>query len=168
MRYVRAAVSATTLVLFATALSAQKPDFAGKWTLDAEKTAAANPNAGGGGGGGGGGRGGRGGMMNTFTLTLDATSLTREVDGPNGPVKTVYKLDGSETTVPMGQGEAKAKAKWEGNTIVIETTRTVQDGTAVTTKDVYSVEDGFLVITGTRPGRGGGEPVTTKRFFKKG
>ena len=157
------------MVLFATALSAQKPDFAGKWTIDAEKTAAANPNAGGGGGGGGGGRGGRGGgMMNAFTLTVDGTSLTREVEGQNGPVKTVYKLDGSETTVQMGQAEAKAKAKWEGNTIVIETTRQGQDGTAVTTKDVYSIEEGFLVITGTRPGRGGGEPVTTKRFYKKG
>jgi hypothetical protein len=105
--------------------------------------------------------------MNAFTLTVDATSLTREVEGPDGPVKTVYKLDGTETTVQMGQMEGKAKAKWEGNTIVVETTTTRQDGSTATNKDVYSIEEGVLVITGTRPGRGGGEPVTTKRFYKK-
>jgi len=160
------------MVLWATGVSAQdKPDFNGKWTRDAEKTAASNADAGGGGGGGGGGgRGGRGGGMDQgpMTLTVDATSLTRESEGPNGPVKLVYKLDGSEQTVSMGRGEAKAKAKWEGATIVIETTRQSQDGTPITSKAVYAIEGDWLVISNTQPGRGGGEPRTMKTYYKKG
>jgi hypothetical protein len=148
------------MVLWATAASAQdKPDFAGKWQLDAEKTAAANP-------GGGGGRGGRGGGTGPVTLTVDAGSLTVERETPQGAMKTTYKLDGTETTVMMGQGEAKAKAKWEGSTIVIETTRMFNENT-VTTRTVYSMEGENLVIATTSPPRGGGEPVTRKQYFTK-
>ena len=155
--------------LFATAAAAQeKPNFSGKWQLDQEKTQAANPNAqpprgGGGGGGGGGGRGGGfggGGMGGPFTLTLDAETLTRESEGQNGAMKLVYKLDGSEQTLSMGQAQITAKAKWEGTTIVIESTRQGQNG-PVTTKSVYSVEGDHLVIEQTSP-RG-----TTKRYYKK-
>jgi hypothetical protein len=151
------------MVLWATAASAQdKPAFAGKWQLDTEKTAAANPQ--GGGGGRGGGRGGMG--MGPVTLTVDAASLTVERETPQGAMKTTYKLDGSEQTIMMGQGEAKAKAKWEGNTIVIETTRTFNENT-VTTRTVYSMEGENLVIATTQPPRGGGEPVTRKQYYTK-
>jgi hypothetical protein len=157
------------LVLWTAAASAQdKPNFNGKWTLDAEKTAAANPGGGGGGGGGrgGGGRGGMGG--GPVTITVDATSLTRETETQNGPVKQVYKLDGSETDVQMGPMTAKAKAKWDGATIVIETTSQTQDGGTRTTKAVYALEGEYLVIANTQPPRGGGEPVTRKQYYKKG
>jgi hypothetical protein len=170
MRRVAILVSAAAVVLFAAGLSAQgKPNFSGKWAVDAEKTAAANPAPPAGGGGGGGGRagGGRGGgQAGPITLTVDATSLTRATEGQNGPQSTTYKLDGTAQTVTMGQTEAKVTAKWDGNTIVIETTRDMQ-GTAVTTKAVYSMEGDWLVIANTQPGRNGGEPTTRKTYYKK-
>jgi hypothetical protein len=155
------------MVVFAAGVFAQgKPDFTGKWTADAEKTAAANPNAMAGGGGGG-GRGGGNAGGGAFEVKQDATSLTRIGTGPNGPTETKYTLDGAAHDVTMGQGTAKVTAKVDGATIVIETTQD-RNGTPTTTKAVWSMEGGDLVIATTRPGRGGGDPTTTKAFFKKG
>jgi hypothetical protein len=161
-----AALGAAAMVLMASAVSAQKPDFSGKWVIDAEKTAAANPQAAGGGGGGG-GRGGRGGGPQEMTLKVDATSLTQESQGRGGPQTLVYKLDGAPGTVTQGQNEIKYTAKWDGNTIVLETTRTFNEMT-ITTKAVYALEGENLVISSTAPGRDGGAATTTKRFYKKG
>jgi hypothetical protein len=163
------AVAGAASVLWASVANAQQPNLSGKWAIDAEKTAAANPQqGGGGGGGGGGGRGARGGgVPQAFTLTVDANTFTRESEGPQGPVKLTFKLDGSEQTVAMGQGEAKVTAKWEGSTLVVSTTRTMGEN-AVTTKEVYSLDGDFLVIERTQPGRGGGEPQVRKTYFKKG
>ena len=157
------AVMGAALVVFAAAASAQdKPNFSGKWVVDQEKTQAANPaGQGGGGGGGGGGRPGGMGMQGPMTLTLDATSLTSEREGPQGPIKIVYKLDGSEQSIAMGPMTMKAKAKWEGSTIVIEQTRDGQNG-PMTTKQIYSLEGEHLVITNETP-RG-----SRKTFYKKG
>jgi len=163
------AVLGAAAVLWATAASAQdKPNFSGKWQLDAEKTAAANPQGTGRGGGGGGG-GGRGGGMGTgpIAITLTGADLAVERETPQGAMTTTYKLDGSEQTVSMGQGDAKVKAKWEGATVVIETTRMFNEN-SITTKAVYSMEGDYLVIATTSPGRGGGEPVTRKQYYKKG
>jgi hypothetical protein len=161
-----AVLGAAAMVLWASAVSAQaKPDFNGKWAIDAEKTAAANPQAAGGGGGGG-GRGGRGGGMAAMTLTVDAANLTVESEGRGGPMKLVYKLDGAPGTVTQGQNEVKYTSKWDGNTIVLETTRTVQEMT-ITTKAVYALEGEYLVVSTTRPGRDGGAATTTKAYYKK-
>jgi hypothetical protein len=153
-------------VLWATTASAQnKPNFSGKWQLDAEKTAAANPQGAGGGGGRGGGRGGGG--MGPMSITQSAADLTIERETPQGAMTTAYKLDGSTQTVTMGQGEAQVKAMWEGATLVIETTRQM-GGNTVTTKAVYAMEGEYLVVATTSPPRGGGEPVTRKQYYKKG
>jgi hypothetical protein len=159
-------LSAAAVVLWAAGAFAQaKPDLSGSWTLDQEKTTAANPNAGGGGGGRRGGGGGGGGAM---TIKQDATSITIETQGRQGAQSTTYPLNGSEVQVPGGRGSAAtAKAMVEGSTIVINTTRQMEDNT-VTTKAVYSMEGEWLVIATTGPGRGGGEPTTTKRYYKKG
>ncbi len=164
MRYMKAAVSAAAMVLWVSAAVAQdKPNFAGKWAPDAEKNAAANP--GGGGGGGGGGRGGMG--AGPMTLALDANALTITRETPNGAMTTTYKLDDSEQTVTMGQGEAKVKAKWDGAKIVIVTVNQGPNG-AVTRTAEYTIEGDWLVIANTAPPRGGGEAVTRKTYFKKG
>ena len=154
------------MVLWASLAAAQaKPNFAGKWTLDQEKTQASNPAPQGGGGGGGGG-GGRGGMGGPMTIALDANTLTITRETPNGAMNQVYKLDGSESTIQMGQMEAKATAKWEGNTIVVTTTRQGQNGEVKTTA-VYSIDGDYLVVANTQPPRGGGDPVTRKSYYKK-
>jgi hypothetical protein len=170
-RQVTALLGAAAMVLSAAAASAQdKPNFAGKWTLDAEKTAAANPGMQGGGGGGGGRPGGRGGMgMGPLTLAIDGNTLTRTTEGRDGPMSTTFKLDDSEQTVTMGQGSAKVKAKWDGNgnSIVIETTRQTENGEVKSTA-VYTIEGEWLVISNTQPPRGGGDPVTRKSYYKRG
>ena len=157
MKRVSAVLGTAAVMLWAAGVLAQaKPDFSGTWTLDAEKTTAA-------GGAAPAGRGGGGGM----TIKQDATSFTRTA-GREGAQPVVYKLDGSETQVPMGRGGAMATAKaaWEGNTIVISTTQDMQ-GTMVTRKAVYSMEGDWLVVATTAPPRGGGDPTTTKQYYKK-
>jgi hypothetical protein len=167
MRRVTALVGAAAVVLWAAAVLAQaKPNFAGTWTVDAEKTAAANPAPAGGGGGGGRG-GGRGGMQGPMTVKQDATTLSTERQGQNGPMTTTYTLDGKPQTVTQGQGEATVTAKIDGATIVIETTRDMGNGPS-TTKQVWSMEGEWLVIAQTSPGRQGGEPTTRKTYYKKG
>ena len=173
MRRAAAVLSTAAMLMFAASVFAQgKPDFSGKWTPDAEKTAAANPappagGGGGGGGRGGGGGGGRGGGPTGFELKQDATSLTRITEGQNGPMETKYTLDGQAHDVPMGQGTAKVTAKIDGATIVVDQTQDM-GGNSVTTHSVYSMDGDWLVIAQTRPGRNGGEPTTTKTYYKKG
>ena len=159
----RAIVPGILAVLFAvgtvagaTGISAQtKPNFAGSWTLDAEKSTMPQ---------GGGNR-----AMNPapFTITVDGARMSIARPGQGGNVQTtVYLLDGtvSKNTMAGRQGgepvEITYTSKWEGaklvttivnprgtstesrwieadGSMVVETTRTGQDGTAVTTKLVY-------------------------------
>jgi hypothetical protein len=139
------ALTAVLAVALAVTGYAQKKDFSGTWTLDAEATAAANPapagGAAAGGGGGGGGRMGGGGGAMTIKHTGDTLAIERAGRGGGAPTTTTYKLDGSEQEVTMGQGTAKVKAKWDGANIVMETTRAGQDGAPMTTTAVYSLDD---------------------------
>ena len=155
------ALMGAALVFFATAATAQEKSnssFTGKWTLDAEKTAAANPAP-------QGGAPGRGMGGPVASITFDAASLTTERQGRDGAaMQQVFKLDGSETTLSMGQMSGKATAKWEGNTVVVTTTIETPNG-ARTTKAVYAIEGDLLVVTSTRPGQNG--EVTTKAYYKK-
>lgn len=155
MRRVAAVIGTAAVVLWAATAFAQKPDFSGSWAPDADKNPAAQA-------GGGRGRGGGGPM----TLKQDATSLTRTTQGRNGEQTTTYKLDGSEQEVTMGQATAKVTAKWDGNNIVISTTRDM-NGTNVTTTTTYSMEGSDLVVTTNGQGRDG-SPMTNKVYYKKG
>ena len=161
-------MSVMAVLLWATAAYAQKPNFSGKWTVDAEKTAAANPNAMAGGGGGGGGRGGgRGGGGGDMTVTQDATTLKVERTMGQNAVSSTYKLDGSESkNSVMGRGgeatDQISHAKWVGNTIEIVTTGANGD-----TKAVWSMDGADLKIATTRPGRNGGEATTNTQVYKK-
>ena len=171
MRRVTSMVSAAAFVLATAGLFAQgKPNFAGTWTVDAEKTAAANPAppAGGGGGGGrGGGGGGRGGQQGPMTVKHDATTLSVERQGQNGPTTTTYVLDGKPNKMTQGQAEVTYTAKVVGSTIEIETTRDMQ-GTPFTSKIVWSMEGDYLVQSTTSPGREGGAPTTRKSVLQEG
>ena len=70
---------------------AQTPNFSGKWIQDMEKSDPAM-----------GGRGPAG--PQNLTITQTATEITFERETPNGVMKTVYKLDGSESVNAMGRG----------------------------------------------------------------
>lgn len=167
MQRAKVGMIATAILAVATMAAAQaKPDFSGTWTPDPAANAAAGgggaatgggaPGAGGGGGGMGGG-GGRG-MMGPITVKQTADALTIERAGREGAtMTTVYKLDGTETDVPMGQGTAKVSAKWSGNNLVI--TSKTQNGEQTQT---WSLAGGALTIERT----GGRGP--SKTVYKKG
>ena len=145
MKRVRTGIIATAVLAVATIAFAQaKPDFSGSWAPDPPPAADA---------GGGGGRGMGGGPM---TVKQTATDLTIERQGPNGAVSQVYKLDGSESKISMGQMEATATAKWDGPKLVITTKSERGEQT-----QTWSVANGVLTIDRT----GGRGPSSTK--YKK-
>ena len=148
MKRARIGLVAVAVLAVATMVFAQaKPDFSGTWTPEP----AAGAPAGGGAPGGGGGGGGRG-MVGPMTVKQSATELTVETTGGRGPTTRTYKLDGSETKIQMGQMEATATAKWDGNKLVI-TTKTDQGEQTQT----WSLANGVLTIDRT----GGRGPSST-------
>jgi hypothetical protein len=123
------ALTAALVVALAVAGYAQKPDFSGTWTLDAEASGMQ---------GGGGGRG----MGGPMTVKQTGTEVSVERQGRNGATTTVYKTDGSEFEVAgRGGSMMKATAKWDGDKLVI-TTKT-DNGDQVQT---WSMTDGNLNI----------------------
>jgi hypothetical protein len=170
----RTLVTATTFVLALAvgSYAQQRPDFSGKWTMDPPPAADAG---GGGGGGGRGGRGGGGGGGNPFgqefTAKQDAKTLTVTRTQGDQTVTNIFNLDGSDSKNMVagrgGQTEQVSKATWDGSKLVITTTVNV-GGNNVEQRRVLSMEGGMLVIEQTAPGRGGGEPTTTKVSYKKG
>jgi hypothetical protein len=156
------------LLIGTTSLSAQeRPNFSGTWTLQQSGDAAA--------GGGGGARGGRGGGRGMglgmgATIAQDAGTLTITRTTQNGEVKSVYKLDGSESrntvTGRGGQTEQVSKARWDGNKVVITTTLSMGENTFDSTM-ALSLDNEQLVVETTSPGRGGGAATTnTQRYTK--
>jgi hypothetical protein len=123
----------------------KKTDFSGTWAPDVAPDAAAAP--------AGGGRGGGGPM----TVKQTADTLSVETQGRNGPQTRSYKLDGSETEMPMGQMTAKVTAKWDGDKLVI-TTKTDQ-GEQTATWSLAA--DGKLTVDRTG-GRGPSKTVYKK------
>ena len=125
-------ISAALVVALAVSGYAQKkPDLSGTWTV------------------GGGGRGF--GMTGPITIKQTADSVSIEGQGRQGAMTRTYKLDGTETEIPMGPVTAKGKAKWDGDKLVIETTREGQNGT-VTTSATYSLNsDGSLTVVMKTP-----------------
>jgi hypothetical protein len=156
-------LGALSLVFAATTATAQdKPNFSGSWTLVVDPNAPAPTGRGGGGGG----------LGQAATITQDAKTLTITRTTQNGEIKIVYNLDGSESKNMMmgrgGQTEQISKATWDGNTLVVTTNFTMGEN-AVTRTEKYSLDaQGQLVVATTAPGRGGGEPMTTTRTYKKG
>jgi hypothetical protein len=148
MKRATTGIIATAVLAVATMAFAQaKPDFSGSWAPEVDPAAAAAA------AGGGGGRGMGGGPM---TVKQTATEISVETAGRGGPQTRVYKLDGSETKFTMGQGEAVATAKWEGDKLVI-TTKVGENSNTQT----WSLAGGVLTIDRT----GGRGPSSTK--YKK-
>jgi Spy/CpxP family protein refolding chaperone len=161
-------VLATSVGMYAQA----KPDFSGSWVMDPAVAAApAGAPAGGGGGGRGGGRGGGAGFGPQFTAKQDAKMLTIERTQGDATVSAMYMLDGSESKNTVagrgGQTEQVSKATWDGDKLVIVTTINA-GGNNIEQRRVLSMDGGNLVIEQTAPGRGGGEPTTTRLVYKKG
>ena len=193
-------VGAAAAALMSVSLYAQGRNFSGTWTIDTEKTQAANAGmatAGGRGGGGGGGGavagevrrtvdtgavavggggargagGGTGGAMVArsgaaggpvgTTITLDAKSFSVT----QGETTTAYALDGSATDISNAMRKATAKASWQGDKLVIQTTAEGQNGPVVTQATWY-LEGESLVRENSSTGADG-QAITRKTYFKK-
>src|SRR5579862_1656408 len=143
MKHVMRAVIAACAVLFPLVAFAQgNPNLAGTWTLDRGATPTGR------------GAGGINGipLAGTMIIKLSPASVTVEADTGSGQSMQafVYKLDGSTNAVPGSLGwDTKAKAAWEGDTLVVTTQRSMQGPTGVMgveTRDVYSVSGDTLTI----------------------
>ena len=170
MKLARVGVIAAAVLAVATLAWAQKTDFSGTWTLDAEASGApaGGAPAGGapGGGGGGGGRGGgRGGLGQGGTVKQTATELNVERTVGENKVTATYKLDGTESkNSMMGRGgapvESVSTAKWEGPALVIVTKTDMGNGPQESTQK-WSLAGNVLTIETTNA-RG-----TQKMVYKK-
>jgi hypothetical protein len=160
-RFVFVALLAFVLAVPAMAV-AQAPNFSGKWIQDVEKSDPAPQGMGGGRGAGG---------PQSYTITQTATDLTIERETPNGVMKSVYKLDGSESVNPGGRGgEVKSKTKWDGTKLVTASVQTMNmQGNEVTIEstETRSLEaDGTMTVVTVRKTPNG--ETTRKLVFKKG
>lgn len=194
-------VSVAAAALMSVGLYAQGRNFSGTWTVDSEKTMAANAGlgavaggrGGGGGGtmvraggdatagavavGGGGARGGGGGGAVVArsggtggavggpvgtTITLDTKSFTIT----QGQTSTAYALDGSATDISNAMRKATAKASWQGDKLVIETTSEGANGPVVSLATWYL--EGDSLVRENSSTSADGQAVTRRTYFKKG
>ncbi len=157
MKVARVGIIATAILAVATVAFAQKPDFSGTWTLDAEASGI-QP----GGGGGGRGGGGRGGLGQGATIKQTGDTLTVERTFGENKITSTYKLDGTESkNQMMGRGgqqmEAVSTAKWDGDKLVITTKVGENENT-----QTWSLAGTVLTIEST-----GAQGTTQKRVYKK-
>jgi hypothetical protein len=99
----------------------------------------------------GGGGGFACGMTCDIAVTGTAFKVTR-VQGEN-TITWNCTLDGKDcTNTAPGRGGAEgtpvvSQAKWDGNKIVVSTTRTGQDGAKMTSTQTLSIDGGKLTVT---------------------
>ena len=143
-----------------------KANFAGDWTLNAEKST--QPPSGQGGGmrmGGG-----------NFVATQEANLLTvvRTRTGQDGQPTTStmkYTLDGKESINTSPRGDSKSVATWsaDGKSLTIETTRTMDingESRTMKSKEVWALTDAkSLTVTITRQSPDG--EVTSSMVYEK-
>jgi hypothetical protein len=152
-RFVLVALLAFLVALPAMAI-AQTPNFSGKWAQDMEKSDPAM-----------GGRGPAG--PQSVTITQTATEITLERETQNGVMKTVYKLDGSESVNAGGRGgEIKSKSAWEGGKLVTKYSRTMGEATVEVTETRSLEADGTMTVVTAMKGGPQGD-TTRKLVFKK-
>jgi len=159
MRGVFLFVLAAAVAMPIAARAQAKPDFSGSWTLNAEKSDPPPQR------GGGGGRGPAG----PITIKQTATEFSITSEGRQGPQTLTYKLDGSVSTNPgRGGMEVKSTAKWDGLTLVIETTRDM-GGTPITTVEKRHLDNGGKEMVIEQESTGGPNgPTKRKTVFTKG
>src|SRR5688572_7517995 len=150
--FIAPAILLTAVIAFSptsTSHAQVNKSLAGTWTLSQD-------------GGGGGGRGGRGGgipgvpLATQLIVKVSPSDVT--VDTNTGSAQTiqtaVYKVDGTETTVPGPLGwTVKAKAAWKDSTLVVNTVRSLEGpngpiGAEIV--DVYSVSGDVLTLERTQ------------------
>lgn len=153
------ALSLVLLLIAPVVINAQagKANFAGDWTMNADKSTLPQ-----GGQGGGGMRMGAGNLVATQDANM--LTVTRTRTGQDGQPSTSvmkYTLDGKESVNTSPRGDSKSVATWssDGKTLTIETSRTMDmNGESRTMKstEVWKLTDAkTLTISSTRQGPNG-------------
>jgi hypothetical protein len=137
-----------------------KPDFTGKWLLDPAKS-----EMGGAPGGGGAGRAGGAMAAAPIAITQTAAELTIERTMGENIVKTIYKLDGTESVNETTRGKSTSVSKWDGAKLVTTIKAETQRGTMESTETRSLAADGTMVVETLRQGPSG--PTTTKAVYNK-
>jgi hypothetical protein len=133
MRTVLLTVILAAAVFPFTAHAQGRPDFSGTWTRVADKN---DPAAQGG--------------SSSHTIRQTATEIAVTIAGRGGPGTSIYKLDGSTGTnqsqSPEGPLTVAGTAKWDGASLVIETTREMR-GMTITTREVRTLDTTGMEMT---------------------
>ena len=108
--------------------------------------------------------------MAPLTITQTETELAQSRTVMDQVRTTTYKLDGTESVNTTGRGESKSKVRFEGGSLIIETTSTFngQNGPVTTSsKEVrtLSADGKVMTITTTRQTPNG--ETTTKQVYDK-
>ena len=158
-KFMRLISLAIILVLIAPVMinaQAGKTNFAGDWTLNAEKSTQPQ------GGQGGGMRMGGGNFVATQEDNLLTVVRTRTgQDGQPTTMTMKYTLDGKESINTSPRGDSKSTATWsaDGKTLTIVTSRTMDmNGQSTTMKstEVWTLTDAkILSVAATRQGPNG-------------
>ena len=140
-----------------------KPDFSGRWKMNAEKS---DPMGGIGGGGGG------GGMVASaaITITQSAGKLVIETKRGEQVATATYNLDGSESTNTTQRGESRSKASWDGSSLLIasESSFNGPNGAmTLTSKEVRSLSADGKTMTVVRTSQTPNGEMTRKTVFDK-
>ena len=159
---------ATMLLLYVAITLGQdaKPNFAGEWTLDREKSEMGEPRP----GGGGGGRG-RGMGMGSFSITQDGDSLVLkrkvEFQGEERTFESRHTTDGKENMNEGFRGSSvKSKTHWDGAKLVTESVMETPNGTRET-KEVRSLSADGKTMTVEMTSKGGFGEGTRKMVYNK-
>lgn len=168
------------VVLSTAALAAQgAPNLIGTWTVDRDKTAAANPPPAGGGArrggsmsvGGVGAVGGGGAAPPQWVITQTAAALTIVRQLPDGSAqKFVYALDGTESVNVNGRTTQKTKSTVAGGKILTTGTQIISTDSGEVTSQLKETrwleKDGAMFVETTRTVEGTGSRTTTQVFAK--
>jgi hypothetical protein len=142
-----------------------KPNFAGEWTLDREKSEMGEPRP-----EGGGGRG-RGMGMGSFWITHDGDALVvkRKVEfqGEERTFESRHTTDGKESVNEGFRGNSiKSKTRWEDTKLLTESVMETPNGTRET-KEVRSLSADGKTMTVETTSKGGFGEGTRKLVYNK-
>ncbi len=158
MRHKAFCLAAAALVVGATSLRAQTPNFAGTWTLIADPNAPAMA-------------GGRGATPLSMTIAQDSKAMTMVDTGGDGTT-FVFNIDGTDSKAMTTDGNGNPSAvvtrgKWDGSTFVATMVRK-SNGMSVPATYACSLDaSGHLVVVVNLQPPGGGNPVTMTSSYKK-
>lgn len=150
-----------------TSAQAGKTNFSGSWNLNAEKSTQPQ------GGQGNGMRMGGGNFVATQEPNLLTVVRTRTgQDGQPSTTTMKYTLDGKESVNTSPRGDSKSVASWaaDGNSLTIETSRTMDmngESRTIKSTEIWVLTDTkTLTVANTRQGQNG-EVKTVMVYDKK-